>query len=63
MYALEHTTIQCPYCWERLNISVDPGEQQQTYTEDCQICCQPMVIDAYFDENRELHVTVRREND
>lgn len=62
MYALEHATIQCPYCWEVLNISVDPSERQQTYVEDCQICCQPMVISASFDESGVLHVSASQEN-
>lgn len=62
MSAMEDTTIQCPYCWEILTISVDPSEAEQTYVEDCQVCCQPMVISASFDEHGHLTVTANQEN-
>lgn len=62
MPSLEHATIQCPYCWEMLDISVDPTVPEQTYVEDCQICCQPILITASFDENGMLSVSACQEN-
>lgn len=63
MYPFNHATIQCPYCWSVLKISIEPSDEQQTYIEDCQVCCQPMVIEVRVDELSELHLTVRRGND
>lgn len=63
MSALEPATLQCPYCWEILNISVDPSVRDQTYVEDCQVCCQPIVIHAVFDEAGTLFVTGTPENE
>lgn len=62
MSALEPATLQCPYCWETLNISVDPSVREQTYVEDCQVCCQPIVIHAVFDDDDTLSVTGEAEN-
>jgi len=63
MPALEYTTIQCPYCWETLEISVDPSVDSQEYVEDCQVCCQPIVIRAQFSEYGELSVEAVAENE
>jgi len=43
---LEETTIACPYCGEALTVGVEPEARGQRYIEDCQVCCQPMVIDV-----------------
>lgn len=40
----EEHTITCPYCWQRLEILVDPSGGDQVYTEDCQVCCHPIKI-------------------
>lgn len=62
MSALEFASIQCPYCGEALDISVDPSVEDQEYVEDCQVCCQPILIHAVFDEQRGLDVTAVAEN-
>ncbi|SFR75410.1 Cysteine-rich CPXCG [Marinobacter daqiaonensis] len=63
MSVLEPASIQCPYCWEPLEISVDPSVREQQYVEDCQVCCQPIVIHAWFDESGELTVEAEAENE
>jgi len=50
---LAHPKIQCPYCWEMLTIELDLSIDGQTYIEDCQVCCQPIVI-SYEGHNGEL---------
>ncbi|MDX1459022.1 MAG: CPXCG motif-containing cysteine-rich protein [Marinobacter sp.] len=62
MSALETTEIQCPYCWEMLDISIDPSVRNQTYVEDCQVCCQPILISVAYDENGSLNVSADQEN-
>lgn len=44
MYALEPKQIMCPYCGETIHISVDTSIIDQRYTEDCSVCCRPMVV-------------------
>ena len=38
-------SYQCAFCGERIETSVDPSAgRQQTYVEDCQVCCRPNVL-------------------
>lgn len=63
MSALDSVLVQCPYCWETLDISVDPSVADQEYVEDCQVCCQPIVVHVVLDENLTPTVNVRAENE
>lgn len=63
MSALDSVLVQCPYCWETLEISVDPSVADQEYVEDCQVCCQPIVVHVVLDEHLIPTVDVRAEND
>ena len=42
---LEEERIHCPYCGEPLNILVEAFAETQRYFEDCQVCCQPILIE------------------
>ena len=35
-------TIQCPSCWESIDVLIDPSVESQEYIEDCQVCCRPI---------------------
>jgi len=37
-------TIQCPYCGEPFDTTVDASAGSSAYIEDCQICCRPIEI-------------------
>ncbi|KPP98078.1 CPXCG motif-containing cysteine-rich protein [Marinobacter sp. HL-58] len=63
MSALDSVLVQCPYCWETLEISVDPSVADQEYVEDCQVCCQPIVVHVVLDESLTPTVDVRAENE
>jgi hypothetical protein len=41
---LEETEVTCPYCWELIPLFLDLSAGSQTYTEDCSVCCQPIVV-------------------
>lgn len=45
--------FQCPYCWAEISMLLDPSVGQQTYIEDCEVCCNPIEIQTQF-ENNEL---------
>lgn len=49
---LEHF-FQCPYCWEEISMLLDSSVPDQTYLEDCEICCNPIQIHVKFN-NQEL---------
>lgn len=41
----ESARVLCPYCGARITLIIDPLEnEEQTYTDDCEACCQPMVV-------------------
>ena len=42
-HELVEKDITCPFCWELISVLVDPSESQ-TYTEDCSVCCHPILI-------------------
>ena len=52
--------VGCPYCGEPLDILVDPGDAGFEYTEDCQVCCQPILM--LLDPHSGI-VVVRREDE
>ena len=47
--------FQCPYCWEEISVLLDPSVSQQTYIEDCEICCNPIEFHVSFEENELQH--------
>jgi hypothetical protein len=52
----------CPYCGESVDALLDLSGGDQTYIEDCPVCCRPIVFDLQTDgEGWELHV--RSENE
>lgn len=45
--------FQCPYCLEEISMLLDISIAQQTYIEDCEVCCNPIEIYSQF-TNQEL---------
>jgi hypothetical protein len=43
----------CPYCWQQISMVLDLSVGEQTYVEDCEVCCRPIRI-AYAAEDSEL---------
>jgi hypothetical protein len=41
---LDEHVIQCPYCWEHQTLLLDLSFDRQEYVEDCQVCCQPILL-------------------
>jgi len=50
---MEEHFFQCPYCWEEISMLFDNSINNQTYIEDCEICCNPIEINPIF-SNSEL---------
>jgi hypothetical protein len=38
--------VACPYCAELINVRLDLSAGSQSYVEDCQVCCQPMLVNV-----------------
>lgn len=52
-------TVQCPYCSEQVEITLDPGGgSSQQYVEDCAVCCNPWRVSVtYHDGAAEVSVS------
>lgn len=62
MIASETVIVVCPYCGEKVELLIDATLPHQKYFEDCEVCCQPMLvtIDA---TSEDPIVDVTRENE
>lgn len=60
---IDEAEYQCGYCGELSGIDVDPtGGTNQSYVEDCQVCCRPNRVNVYVDpETGQTSVTVTYE--
>lgn len=41
--------VRCPYCGERLMLTVDASAGAQRYVEDCAVCCRPIELSLEVD--------------
>jgi transcription elongation factor Elf1 len=59
---IENRFIQCPYCGEQIDIQIDATLAEQSYIEDCAVCCQPieLAITVYDDS---ISVTAKTGNE
>jgi hypothetical protein len=40
---LEHF-FDCPFCGEHISMVLDMSDGGQSYIEDCEVCCRPILI-------------------
>ncbi len=55
---LEHF-FQCPYCWEEVSMLLDTSVTDQTYVEDCEVCCNPIEFNLQFQNNELIFFELR----
>ena len=61
---LEESEVTCPYCWETIVLEVDLSAGSQTYTEDCSVCCRPIVVHLRVgDDGEAFEVEARAEDE
>ena len=53
MDLIQNTEATCPNCWETISLTLDLSEPEQSYIEDCPVCCKPMVV-AFSSSDGEL---------
>lgn len=63
MSLLEECAADCPYCGEPITLLIDTSCAEQSYVEDCEVCCQSMVVNVFVDEDGQVGLHVNREND
>ncbi len=60
---LEEKTIQCPYCWEALEVLLNPDDEDCRYIEDCQVCCRPIEMQVKRNQYDELVIEAYHEDE
>jgi hypothetical protein len=59
----EITTISCPYCGESQTVDLDGSGGEQSYWQDCQVCCAPILFDLTIDMDGAMAISVRRDDE
>ncbi|HED35940.1 MAG TPA: CPXCG motif-containing cysteine-rich protein [Gammaproteobacteria bacterium] len=55
--------IQCPYCWEMIDVIIDDCGEDQQYIEDCQVCCRPINFHITINEDLQPQLRVLSEDE
>ena len=57
-------SIACPYCGESFVAVIDASAGNQSYYEDCEICCRPILFHTEIDNDGNLlGITTHRDDD
>ncbi|MEO5657894.1 MAG: CPXCG motif-containing cysteine-rich protein [Nitrospiria bacterium] len=62
MDATNTAWVQCPYCGTEIELVIDCSIPFQEYIEDCEVCCQPMVLAVSVNDDESISVEARDEN-
>ncbi|WP_159517726.1 CPXCG motif-containing cysteine-rich protein [Sunxiuqinia indica] len=62
MESIETHTIQCPYCWQNIPVTIDRSQGESELTEDCPVCCNPVLIKIQIGPGGEIDVQAQPEN-
>ena len=63
MNHVEELNINCPYCTELISILVECLVSDQSYTEDCYVCCRPIELILKISQEGDIFFEARRENE
>ena len=55
--------LRCPYCDARIRLLIDETAGYQQYIEDCEVCCQPMLVCVEADFEAGCRVSLTDENE
>ena len=56
--------VECPYCGELFETTIDTSGGSQDYIEDCQVCCQATEFSLKVGLDHEvISLTTRRDSD
>ena len=55
--------FQCPYCWQNVSMVFETNYPKQEYIEDCEVCCNPILIFYDKEDDGTVIVNARSLND
>ena len=59
----QSSAIDCPYCGERIELSIDCSIEVQEYVEDCSVCCRPIIVTVTTAEGEVVEIDARTESE
>lgn len=59
----EYMEVQCPYCWELIEMGIDDCGENQQYIEDCHVCCRPINVHIMISDSQQVQINVYTEDD
>jgi len=51
---IETRLVGCPYCGEEFETTIDCSAGDQSYIEDCYVCCQPIEFSIQVNADGDL---------
>jgi transcription elongation factor Elf1 len=57
----EEVVATCPHCGEEISLLIDLSVDEQSYAEDCSVCCRPMLINYKVEEGELADISVDAE--
>ena len=58
----EEYFFTCPYCWAEISMLLDLSGGDQSYIEDCEVCCNPIKIRYRVERERVVSFEAERVN-
>jgi hypothetical protein len=55
--------LACPWCLEHFQVIVDLTGGSQEYTEDCEVCCHPVLMTIKIEDGQLVSIDGCRENE
>ncbi|MFN1834804.1 CPXCG motif-containing cysteine-rich protein [Balneola sp. MJW-20] len=52
MFGLKEHIFSCPYCGSSISMELERYYPEQEYIEDCQVCCNPILVRYKFSEDQ-----------
>ncbi|HMH87475.1 MAG TPA: CPXCG motif-containing cysteine-rich protein [Steroidobacteraceae bacterium] len=53
MILIQGHEAACPHCGESITLTLDLSVPEQSYIEDCSVCCKPLIV-SYTAANGEV---------
>lgn len=60
MYGESETYFQCPYCFEQISMVFEVFHGDQSYIEDCEVCCGPIEVRYSCEEGKVKNLVADR---
>ena len=52
--------FQCPYCWQGISMLLDLSIDEQTFVEDCEVCCHPIQVHYRVEEGAVAELAIEK---